>query len=61
MIILFMYDVRKYEVSVSLFSVGELAKLMYNEYSLAIFLLAFILTYPMIAIYLLVKGSESDD
>jgi NADH-quinone oxidoreductase subunit J len=60
-LILFAFDVREYEPSASVYSVKELAKLIYNQYPLAIFLLAFILTYPMIAIYLLMKGSESDD
>jgi NADH-quinone oxidoreductase subunit J len=60
-LILFTFDVREYEASASVYSVKELAKLIYNQYPLAIFLLAFILTYPMIAIYLLMKGSESDD
>jgi len=60
-LILFAFDVREYEPTASVYSVKELAKLIYNQYPLAIFLLAFILTYPMIAIYLLVKGSESDD
>jgi NADH-quinone oxidoreductase subunit J len=60
-LILFTFDVREYEASTSVYSVKELAKLIYNQYPLAIFLLAFILTYPMIAIYLLMKGSESDD
>jgi NADH-quinone oxidoreductase subunit J len=60
-LILFAFDVREYEPSVSVYSVRELAKLIYNQYPLTIFLLAFILTYPMIAIYLLMKGSEGDD
>jgi NADH-quinone oxidoreductase subunit J len=60
-LILFAFDVREYVPSTSLYSVKELAKLIYNQYPLAIFLLAFILTYPMVAIYLLVKGSEGDD
>jgi len=60
-LILFAFEVREYEPLVSVYSVRELAKLIYNQYPLAIFLLAFILTYPMIAIYLLMKGSESDD
>jgi NADH-quinone oxidoreductase subunit J len=60
-LILFAFDVREYVPSAFLYNVKELAKLIYNQYPLAIFLLAFILTYPMIAIYLLVKGSESDD
>jgi len=60
-LILFAFDVREYVAPASLYSVKELAKLIYNQYPLAIFLLAFILTYPMIAIYLLMKGSESDD
>jgi NADH-quinone oxidoreductase subunit J len=60
-LILFIFDVREYEHSASVYGVKELAKLIYNQYPLAIFLLAFILTYPMIAIYLLMKGSEGDD
>jgi NADH-quinone oxidoreductase subunit J len=60
-LILFTFDVREYEHFASVYSVKELAKLIYNQYPLAIFLLAFILTYPMIAIYLLMKGSEGDD